>query len=239
VGTEAPKAGVLERFADMAKKARERIRAIDFKLAGWKEEATELVPKLRDARKLAFNTMREQLVPLEAAEQKIREEWKPILETFDQGKTFLDGKLARALAEEEEREKADRRRATEEAAASQKKVEEALARGAEATTPAERSAAVAEGQAALAEQEAARAAASVPVEKPKVTTSSGATAHAKTEYKFELLDITKVPEHLTYRALDEKLTAAAIKAMADRGENPAIAGLRIFPVTKATVRKGR
>ena len=106
-------------------------------------------------------------------------------------------------------------------------------------TPAERKAAVAEGQAALQKQEEARAAAAVPVEKPKVKTAGGATATTKTTWEFELLDITKVPEHLTFRAIDEKLTAAAIKAMDERGETPSIPGLRIWPTSKASVRKGR
>lgn len=227
------------RFTEMARKAKEKIKAIDFKLPGWTQIATELVPKLRDARAAAHKAMREALGPVEEAEKKIRAEWAPILDTFDQGKTFLEGKIARELKEAEDRERAERKRLDDEAAAAQTEVEAALLRGAEAKTAAERKKAVAAGQAALQKQEEARAAAAAPVDKPTVKTASGASATTKTTWEFEVTDISKVPDHLTYREIDRKLTAAAIKAMDERGEAPSISGLKIWPTSKASVRKGR
>jgi hypothetical protein len=233
------KAGTVYQWTQAALKAATKVQALDFKLPGWPAIASDLVVKVRDAYTAAHKAMRAALIPKEEEIQRIREEWRPVLETFSQLRATLDNHLARHLKEQKEEAEKEQLRQQREKEEAQAALDKALADSAAAETPEEKQEAIAAGTAALQRQEKASAALAAPAASAPEVRGSGGVTKPKEDWHFEVEDISQVPDQYTYRAVDEGLVLGAIKVMAKRKQVPKIAGLKIWSTTKPSTRKAR
>lgn len=194
-------------------------------------QVTDLALRAKAARDLARSREKEELAPLEAAADAIREKWHPFVTEFGEIEKGLKLLVAEHVRLDNERVAAIQKKAADDLAELAKSKEEAERLSREASTPAAKARAqlslvqlvTLQGRALDALDANVRAVKGVKVE-------GGGTMSVSERWVWEVVDASKVPRE--YLSPDKAKISAAVK-----GGLRKLAGIRVYPISSVSSRR--